>query len=46
MSEAAGHHGPPQGFLWKYVFSLDHKIIGLQYYGLALAAVFIGMVLS
>ncbi|MGD0509176.1 MAG: cbb3-type cytochrome c oxidase subunit I, partial [Terriglobales bacterium] len=46
MSEAAAHHGPPQGFLRKYVFSLDHKIIGLQYYALALVAVFIGMVLS
>jgi cytochrome c oxidase subunit I len=39
-------HAPPQGFVRKYVFSLDHKVIGLQYYGLALAAVFIGMVLS
>src|SRR5438270_9272933 len=40
------HRAPPQGFVWKYVFSLDHKIIGLQYYGLALLAVFIGMILS
>jgi len=40
------HHGPPQAFIRKYVFSLDHKVIGLQYYGLALVAVFIGMVLS
>jgi cytochrome c oxidase subunit I len=46
MSQAAAHHGPPQGFLRKYVFSLDHKIIGLQYYALALVAVFIGMFLS
>ncbi|MGB2637502.1 MAG: cbb3-type cytochrome c oxidase subunit I, partial [Candidatus Acidiferrum sp.] len=51
MHEAAGqpavhHHAPPQGFIRKNVFSLDHKVIGLQYYGLALAAVFIGMVLS
>src|SRR6267154_4022241 len=43
---AVHHHSPPQGFIKKYVFSLDHKIIGLQYYGLALAAVFIRMVLS
>ena len=43
---AIHHHSPPQGFIKKYVFCLDHKIIGLQYYGLALAAVFIGMVLS
>ena len=44
--EVAHVHTPPQGFLSKYVFSLDHKMIGKQYYGLALAAVFIGMVLS
>src|SRR6202046_3706735 len=42
-----GHqHTAPTGFIRKYVFSLDHKVIGLQYYGLALVAVFIGMVLS
>src|ERR1700683_770094 len=40
------HLTPPTGFIRKHVFSLDHKVIGLQYYGLALAAVFIGMVLS
>jgi cytochrome c oxidase subunit 1 len=40
------HHTPPQGFIWKYVFSLDHKVIGKQYYFLSLIAVFTGMVLS
>jgi cytochrome c oxidase subunit I len=40
------HHAPPQGFLRKHVFSLDHKVIGKQYYALALAAVFVGMALS
>src|SRR5471030_878959 len=25
------HHTAPQGFIRKWVFSLDHKIIGLQY---------------
>jgi cytochrome c oxidase subunit 1 len=46
-SQPAAHaHSAPTGFLRKYVFSLDHKVIGKQYYGLALAAVFIGMVLS
>jgi cytochrome c oxidase subunit I len=40
------HHGPPQGFIRKYIFSLDHKVIGKQYYALALVAVFTGMVLS
>ncbi|HTR67567.1 MAG TPA: cbb3-type cytochrome c oxidase subunit I [Terriglobales bacterium] len=39
-------HGAPQGFIRKYVFSLDHKVIGLQYYFLALTAVFVGMFLS
>src|ERR1700736_1691539 len=41
-------HAPaaPQGFIRKWVFSLDHKVIGLQYYFLALAAVFVGMFLS
>jgi len=43
---AAHHHAPPQGFIRNYVFSLDHKVIGLQYYGLALVAVVTGMVLS
>src|SRR3974390_3349096 len=46
MSEAAQVHAAPTGFIRKYVFSLDHKVIGLQYYGLALVAVFAGMVLS
>src|SRR6266853_798258 len=32
---AVHHHGPPQSFIRKYVFSLDHKVIGKQYYRLA-----------
>jgi cytochrome c oxidase subunit 1 len=39
-------HKAPTGFLWKYVFSLDHKVIGIQYYFLALFSVFVGMALS
>ena len=39
-------HAPPQGFIRKHIFSLDHKVIGKQYYALALVAVFVGMVLS
>lgn len=42
----AHQHKAPTGFIRKYVFSLDHKVIGKQYYGLALLSVFIGMVLS
>src|SRR6266849_7707039 len=38
--------GPPKGFIWKYIFSLDHKTIGKQYYALALVSVFTGMALS
>ena len=40
------HHAPPQSFLRKHVFSVDHKVIGKQYYALALVAVLVGMVLS
>jgi cytochrome c oxidase subunit 1 len=39
-------HAAPQGFIRKYIFSLDHKVIGIQYYFLALSAVFVGMFLS
>ncbi|MGH6628840.1 MAG: cbb3-type cytochrome c oxidase subunit I, partial [Burkholderiales bacterium] len=39
-------HAAPTGFIRKYIFSLDHKVIGLQYYFLALVAVFVGMFLS
>jgi cytochrome c oxidase subunit 1 len=45
-SHAAQHHAPPQSFLRKHIFSVDHKVIGKQYYGLALVAVFTGMALS
>jgi cytochrome c oxidase subunit 1 len=43
---AAHQHVAPTGFIRKWVFSLDHKVIGKQYYALALVSVFIGMVLS
>ncbi len=39
-------HAAPQGFIRKWIFSLDHKVIGLQYFFLALVAVFTGMFLS
>src|SRR5512146_3556923 len=39
-------HAAPTGFVRKYIFSLDHKVIGIQYYCLALTAVFVGMFLS
>ena len=40
------HHQAPAGFVRKYIFSLDHKVIGKQYYFLALFSVFTGMILS
>ncbi|HEX4544448.1 MAG TPA: cbb3-type cytochrome c oxidase subunit I [Candidatus Acidoferrum sp.] len=43
---AVQHHAPPTSFIRKYVFSLDHKVIGKQYYALALLAALCGMVLS
>ena len=46
MSAQAAHHGAPTSFIRKHVFSLDHKVIGKQYYALALVAVIVGMVLS
>jgi len=50
MHDMSGHaaavHHAPTGFIRKHVFSLDHKVIGKQYYGLALIAVLVGMVLS
>jgi cytochrome c oxidase subunit I len=36
----------PKDFLRHYIFSTDHKVIGLQYFFLALAAVTLGIVLS
>jgi cytochrome c oxidase subunit 1 len=39
-------HPAPRGFIRKYVFSLDHKVIGIQYFFLALFSAFLGMGLS
>jgi cytochrome c oxidase subunit 1 len=45
-THAVQHHAPPTTFIRKYIFSLDHKVIGKQYYALALVAALCGMVLS
>src|SRR2546428_6334633 len=45
-SGAGHHHQPPSGFIWKYIFSKDHKVIGIQYILLALFSVFVGMALA
>ncbi|MBC7929710.1 MAG: cytochrome c oxidase subunit I, partial [Rubrivivax sp.] len=39
-------HHPPTGFIRKYIFSIDHKVIGIQYLLLALFSVFLGMLMS
>ena len=46
QGHAVHAHAAPTSFIRKYIFSLDHKVIGLQYYFLALTAVFVGMFLS
>src|SRR2546426_2673917 len=48
MSSSLEHtaHHAPTGFIRRYIFSLDHKVIGIQYYFLGLFSVFIGMFLS
>src|SRR5229473_206778 len=43
----ANHPDTPQpGFLSRYVFSTNHKTIGLNYFWLALFSVFLGMAMS
>ncbi len=51
MAESHAHvhahaHAAPTSFIRKYIFSLDHKVIGIQYWLLAMAAVIVGMALS
>ena len=45
-AHAAHHHHAPTSFIRKYVFSVDHKVIGIQYIFLALFSVFVGMLMS
>src|SRR3979409_849867 len=44
--EEVHRHEPPSSFIRKYIFSLDHKVIGIQYILLALTAVVFGLVMS
>ncbi len=47
MEAVAVHrHAPPAGFIRRYIFSTDHKVIGIQYWFLALLSVFVGLGLS
>lgn len=50
-SDIHGHeeqhgHGHPTGFLSKYIFSFDHKVIGIQYLLLAMVMSLVGVGLS
>src|SRR5215216_7862020 len=44
--EGVHRHPAPTSFVRKYIFSIDHKVIGIQYIMLALAAVLVGMIMS
>src|SRR4026208_229508 len=44
--EGVHRHPAPTSFIRKYIFSIDHKVIGIQYIMLALAAVVVGMLMS
>jgi cytochrome c oxidase subunit 1 len=46
IHEEVHRHPAPKGFIRKYIFSLDHKVIGIQYILLALTAVVVGMAMS
>ena len=46
QAEAVHRHEAPKGFIRRYIFSLDHKVIGIQYYFLALFSVLVGLSLS
>ena len=50
MHDTSAHdhtaHRAPTSFIRKHVFSLDHKVIGKQYYDMAFVAVLVGIVLS
>ena len=43
---AEAHAHAPQAFIWRYVFSKDHKVIGIQYYITAMAMALIAGLLA
>src|SRR2546425_12431270 len=45
-AHAVEHHHPQLGFWRKYIFSTDHKIIGIQYLITAMAMAVVGGLLS
>src|SRR5260221_2692856 len=46
IHEEVHRHPAPTGFIRKYIFSIDHKVIGIQYILLALTAVVVGLGMS
>src|SRR4029453_2660764 len=42
----ADHAHAPQAFIWRYVFSKDHKVIGIQYYVTAMLMALVAGVLA
>ena len=46
MNAVSHHSEPPHGFIRRYIFSTDHKTIGIQYLLLALASGTVGVILS
>jgi cytochrome c oxidase subunit I len=40
------HEHAPQAFIWKYVFSKDHKVIGIQYYMTAMVMAWVAGALA
>jgi cytochrome c oxidase subunit 1 len=45
-AHAHDEHAAPQAFIWKYVFSKDHKVIGVQYYVTAMLMAVVAGVLA
>src|SRR6185503_898132 len=43
---ADAHAHAPQAFIWKYVFSKDHKVIGIQYYVTAMVMALVAGLLA
>src|SRR3982074_3658465 len=46
IHEEVHRHPAQTGFIRRYIFSIDHKVIGIQYILLALTAVVVGLVVS
>jgi cytochrome c oxidase subunit 1 len=43
---AEAHAHAPQAFIWRYVFSKDHKVIGIQYYVTAMTMALVAGLLA